>query len=82
MRQDLVAIGQSTPAASAGHRHAGPSWRHLATALLLALLLPVLLVAGAAALVVLPLALAVVGFGQTRQLLRSLHPGLPAGASH
>lgn len=82
MRQDLVAVGQSTPhpGGTAPLSQFGLAWRHAATALLLALVIPVLLVAGAAALLVLPLVVAVVGVEQARQLSQSLRPTLPARA--
>lgn len=69
MRNDLDAIGQQTrqgleDAASSP----GFGWRHLATVLLLLLTLPVFLAAGAIALLVLPVMLALVGLDQVRQL--------------
>lgn len=77
MRQDVVAIGQSVPARGwvAGRPSAGITWRHVATVVLLAIVLPVALVAGVAALAVAPLVIAVVGLQQVQQLARmQRHP--------
>jgi hypothetical protein len=73
MRQSVVAVGQSMPRQGfgAGRPQAGISWRHVATVLLLMIVLPVFLVAGAAALLAVPVVLTVVGIEQIRQLARS-----------
>ncbi|WP_298835258.1 hypothetical protein [uncultured Piscinibacter sp.] len=70
MRQDVVASGQSArpQGLGAGRPQAGVTWRHVATALLLVLVVPVLLAAGIAALLVVPVMLALVGIDQIRQL--------------
>lgn len=77
MRPQVVAIGQSIPRQGfgAGRPQAGITWRHVATVLLLMMVLPVFLFAGVAALVVVPVVLTVVGIEQVRQLARSRqHP--------
>lgn len=73
MRPQVVAIGQSIShqGFGAGRPQAGITWRHVATVLLLMIVVPVLLLAGIAALVVLPVVLTVVGIEQVRQLARS-----------
>jgi len=78
MRQPVVAIGQSIPKRfGAGRPQASITWRHLATVLLLMIVLPVFLVAGVAALVVVPVVLTVVGIEQVRQLARSRQQPAP-----
>lgn len=79
MSQQVVAVGQSIPRQGfgAGRPQAGITWRHLATVLLLMTVLPVFLVAGVAALVVVPVVLMVVGIEQVRQLLRSRQQPAP-----
>lgn len=73
MRPHVVAIGQSIPRQGfgAGRPQAGITWRHVATVLLLLIVVPVFLLAGIAALAVVPLVLTVVGIEQVRQLARS-----------
>lgn len=82
MRQDLVAIGRSIPeqGVAAGRPHAGLTWRHAVTLLLLMVVVPVLFVAGAAAVAVLPVVLAVVGIEHARQLARSMRQAAPIRA--
>lgn len=78
MRQPVVAIGQSVPQGlGAGRPQAGITWRHVATVLLLLIVLPVFLVAGVAALAVVPVVLTLVGIEQIRQLARSRQQPAP-----
>jgi len=78
MRQPVVAIGQSVPQGlGAGRPQAGITWRHVATMLLLLIVLPVFLVAGVAALAVVPVVLTLVGIDQVRQLARSRQQPAP-----
>jgi hypothetical protein len=78
MRQPVVAIGQSIPQGlEAGRPPAGITWRHVATVLLLMIVLPVFFVAGVAALVVVPVVLTVIGIEQVRQLARSRQQPAP-----
>lgn len=73
MRQDVVAIGRSVPARGwqSNRAPAGITWRHVVTALLLLIVVPVTLVAGVAALAVAPIVIAVVGIQQVQQLARA-----------
>ncbi len=82
MRQDLVAIDSPTSRnpLDRGQAQAGITWRHVATVALLMIVIPVLMLAGVAALVVVPLVLAVVGIEQARRLTVSLRQPVPARA--
>lgn len=82
MRQDLVAIDppMSRDPLDRGRVQPGITWRHVATVVLLMIVIPVLMLAGVAALVVVPLVLAVVGIAQARQLALSLRQPVPARA--
>ncbi len=74
MRQDVIALGSSAPPQGrfgAGRPQVGIGWRHVATALLLVVVLPVFVAAGVAALAVAPVVLTVVGIHQLQQLARS-----------
>lgn len=74
MRQDVIAIGSTAPEQGhfgAGRPQVGVGWRHVATALLLIVVLPVFVAAGVAALAIAPVVLTVVGIHQIQQLARS-----------
>ena len=74
MRQDVIAIGSSVPEQGrfgAGRQEAGIGLRHVATALLQIVVLPVFVAAGVAALAIAPVVLTVVGIHQIQQLARS-----------
>lgn len=77
MRQDVIAIGSTTSDQGhfgAGRPQVGIGWRHVATALLLIVVVPVFVAAGVAALAIAPVVLTVVGIHQIRQLARSQRP--------
>lgn len=83
MRRLNSAVSEPVFQASTGAAAApGFGWRQLATVLLLALTLPVFLVAGAAALAVLPVVLTVVGIGQLREAARVQWPPTPLHGHH
>jgi hypothetical protein len=80
MRQDVIAIGSSAPVQGqfgAGRPQAGIGWRHVVTALLLIVVLPVFVAAGVAALAIAPVVLTVVGIHQIQQLARSQRQPAP-----
>lgn len=79
MRHELDAIGQPPVQADAEAAVARSfGWRHVATALLLLVTLPVFAAAGAVALAVLPFILAVVALDQLRQYVRPQPEAVPA----
>lgn len=84
MRQHVVAIGQSMlrQESGAGRPQAGITWRHVATVLLLMIVVPVVLLASIAALAVVPVVLTVVGIEQVRQLARSRQRSAPIRTPH
>jgi hypothetical protein len=78
MRQDVVAIGQPTRTARfQGGPQAGLSWRHVATALLLVITLPVFATAGVAAMLLLPVLLVITGVERARRLIAHQHQPVP-----
>lgn len=78
MRQDVIAIGQTPRTARIhGDPRAGLNWRHAATLLLLLITLPVFLTAGLAAVVLLPVLLAVTGAERLRRMVANAPHPLP-----
>lgn len=78
MRQDVIAIGQTPRTARIhGDPQAGLNWRHAATLLLLLITLPVFLTAGLAAVVLLPVLLAVTGAERLRRMVANAPHPLP-----
>ena len=81
MRHELDAIGQPVQARAGAASPQGFGWRHVATAMLLVVTLPVFAAAGLVALAVLPFVVAVVGLDQVRQVIRPAPEAVPARAS-
>lgn len=78
MRHELDAIGQSSRPGEAGTiTPGGLGWRHVATALLLLVTLPVFVAAGAVALAILPVLLVLAGTAQFRHWIRPAPKPVP-----
>lgn len=78
MRHELDAIGQSPrPGEDGAIIPGGFGWRHVATALLLLVTVPVFVAASAVALAVLPLLLVTAGTAQFRHWIRPVPKPVP-----